>query len=656
MPQTARTMKEISTHMRKIKNSPVDRRGFLKGAAAGAAALAAPLTAVKALKAQEQGSTAQAQNGARRGGRGGNQAAALAREDGNARPGPVSRIVEHPGSDHMVDVIKALGIEFVAFNPGSSFEGLHESLINYGKNSMPEIITCCHEESAVAMSHGYGKIENKPMLALLHGTIGIQHAAMAIYNAYGDRAPVLIMTGAADSAVPAHDAVDMAAMCRDFVKWDHQPDNVGQFAATAMRAYKLAITPPMAPVLLVIKAPLQQEPMPGGLRVPKLVLPEMPSADLAMVREIAKGLVNAQHPHINAGTMARSQEGIEMLVNLAELTGASVNGVGERINFPSRHPLAGNGDMSVPVDFTLNLQPGGGLGGVGRRGGAPPVVNDPPRVYTITAAEFLATHNYNINRDYPSGDVVIEADAQTSLPALIEEVQKLLTPDKKNMISSRVKEHAAANLAARAAAIDRYNLGWDSSPVSQARMAAELWPLIEHEDWSLASPQGFFGNLPNTLWDMKKTYHYIGGQGAGGMGYGAPAAVGAALANRKYGRLTVNFQTDGDLNYAPGVLWTAVHNKIPLLNIMLNNRGYHQEVMFVEQQCSIRNRGADMAHIGTKLIEPNINYAAMAKAYGMESKGPIEDPKEIAAAFQWGVEMVKRGQPVMIDVVTQPRA
>jgi len=642
--------------MSKSKKSSVDRRGFLRGAAAGAAALVAQAPAVRA---QDQAAPAPAGRGGGRGGRGGgaNQTA-LAREDGNARPGPVSRIVEHPGSDHMVDVIKAMGIEYVAFNPGSSFEGLHESLINYGKNSMPEIITCCHEESAVAMAHGYGKIENKPMLALLHGTIGIQHAAMAIYNAYGDRAPILMMTGASDSAVPAHDAVDMAAMCRDFVKWDHQPDELSQFAPTAMRAYKLAVTPPMAPVLLVVKAPLQQEALPAnGMNVPKLVLPVFPSADLAMVREIAKGLVNAQNPHINAGKMARSQEGIDLLVKLAELTGSTVSGVGERINFPSRHPLAGTGDRGIPVDFNLNLEGGGGGGGGGRGGrGGGAAAGGGPRTYTITSAEFLATHNYNINRNAPTGDVVIEADAQASLPAIVEEVQKVLTADKKNAISERIKKHAAANIAARAAAIDGENLGWNASPISLQRLCAELWPLIEKEDWSLVSPQGFIGNLPNTMWNMSKTYHYIGGQGSGGMGYGAPAAVGAALANRKYGRLSVNIQTDGDMNYAPGVLWTAVHHKIPLLTIMHNNRGYHQEVMFVEQQCSVRNRGADMAHIGTRLIEPNINYATMAKAYGMESKGPIEDPKELAATLKWGVDLVKKGQPVMIDVVTQPRA
>ena len=225
----------------------------------------------------------------------------------------------------------------------------------------------------------------------------------------------------------------------------------------------------------------------------------------------------------------------------------------------------------------------------------------------------------------------------------------------KSRFAERGKKHAEANAQARAQVIEDARYGWDASPISLARIAAELWPLIKNEDWSFVSPQGFVGNWPNRLWDMKKTYHYIGGQGAGGMGYGAPASVGAALANRKHGRLSINIQTDGDMNYAPGVLWTAVHHKIPLLSIMHNNRGYHQEVMFVEQQCAIRNRGADRAHIGTKLNDPNIDYAMMAKAYGMYSEGPITDPKDLAPALKRGIDRVKKGEPVMLDVITQPR-
>jgi thiamine pyrophosphate-dependent acetolactate synthase large subunit-like protein len=646
-----------------MAKSSLGRRGFLKGAAAGAAALAAKPQDILAQQqggAQQQSGAQQAAaqepaegqrpGGGRRGGAPQPDAAAVAREDGTARPTAASRVIDRPGSDHMVDVIKSLGIEYSAFNPGSSFEGLHESLINYGQNQMPEVLTCLHEESSVAMAHGYAKIEGKPMLSILHGTIGVQHAAMAIYNAYADRVPIVMLAGTGDTAVPAHTAVDLAVAVRDYVKWDHQPATIQTFAQTLQRAYKQAMTPPMAPVLIVVEAAHQQMVAPANLNVPKLVMPAAPSADLGSVREIAKQLVAAENPRINAGRAARTQKGMDMLVELAETLQASVNGVGERINFPSRHPLAGNG--AGQPDFILNLEGGGGGGGFG---GAAAAGGARAKTVSITSAELLATHNFNVNGNAPQGDMVIAADAEASLPALIEEVKKLVTPDRKRAFEERGKKHAEANLKTRQAAIEQARFGWDASPISLGRIAAELWPLIRNEDWSFVSPQGFVGNWPNRLWNMDKVYRYIGGQGAGGMGYGAPASVGAALANRKYGRLSINIQTDGDMNYAPGVLWTAVHHKIPLLSIMHNNRGYHQEVMFIEQQCNLRNRGADRAHIGTRLIEPHIDYAKMASAYGMYSEGPISDPKDLAPALKRGIERIKKGEPVMLDVITQPR-
>jgi thiamine pyrophosphate-dependent acetolactate synthase large subunit-like protein len=254
-----------------------------------------------------------------------------------------------------------------------------------------------------------------------------------------------------------------------------------------------------------------------------------------------------------------------------------------------------------------------------------------------------------------AGDMVLGGDGEASLPALIEEVRKLITPDMQRRFADRGKKHADANRRARQDAVERAQLGWDASPIAMGRVCAELWPLIQNEDWSLVSPQTFAGGWPNRLWNIDKHYRFIGEQGAGGMGYGAPASVGAALANKKYGRLSINLQTDGDLNYAPGVLWTAVHHRIPMLSIMHNNRGYHQEVMFIAQQASLRNRGQDRSHIGTRLIDPNIDYAMMAKTYGMHGEGPITDPKDLAAVLKRSVERVKQGEPVLIDVVTQPR-
>ena len=198
--------------------------------------------------------------------------------------------------------------------------------------------------------------------------------------------------------------------------------------------------------------------------------------------------------------------------------------------------------------------------------------------------------------------------------------------------------------------------GWDASPVSLARLCAELWPLIKNEDWSLVSPQGFIGNWPNRLWKFDKHYQYIGGQGAGGMGYGAPASVGAALANRKHGRLSINIQTDGDLNYAPGVLWTAAHHRIPLLTIMHNNRGYHQEVMFVEQQASLaQSRRGPLRTSAPSYGIPISITRRWRRPTVCTAKVPITNPNDLAPALKRGIEIVKKGEPAMIDVVTQPR-
>ena len=197
---------------------------------------------------------------------------------------------------------------------------------------------------------------------------------------------------------------------------------------------------------------------------------------------------------------------------------------------------------------------------------------------------------------------------------------------------------------------------WDACPISVARLCAELWTQIRNEDWCLASQPGtFVGNWPLRLWDFDKPYRHIGGSGGAGMGYGAPAAVGAALANKKHGRLTVNIQTDGDLMYAPGVLWTAAHHRIPLLTVMHNNRAYHQELMEVQIAANQHNRGVDRARIGTTIDDPNIDYAKLAQGMGMAGIGPIERPEDLAPAIRRGIETVKRGEPVLIDVVTQPR-
>ena len=521
---------------------------------------------------------------------------------------------------------------------------------------MPELLTCCHEESSVAMAHGYAKIEGKPMLALVHGNIGLQHASMAVYNAYADRVPVLMIAGnwrdagaRANGVNSYHSAQDMAVIVRDYVKWDDEPASLPAFAESAVRAYKIAMTPPLEPVLLVVDHDLQLRPMGAAPRIPRLVMPSPPAGEAGAVREAARLLVAADNPRINAGRAARTPNGIALLVELAELLQAAVNGGGDRVNFPSRHPLAGAGSGAADVVLNLEVQGGGGPGlAAGARAADAKTIN-------VSALGLYIKSNLQDFQHMVDADIDMAADSEATLPLLIDEVKRQLTVDRRRLIQDRGAKLADVHRDARVQAIEAAAFGWDSSPISLARLSAELWDQIKTEDWSLVSWQGFVSGWPGRLWNFDRHYRYIGGQGAGAMGYGAPAAVGAALANRKHGRLSINIQTDGDLNYAPGVLWTACHHKIPLLTVMHNNRAYHQEVMFVQQMASERNRGADRAHIGTTLREPNIDYAKMAQAYGMYGEGPIEHPKDLAPAIARALARVKRGEPALLDVITQPR-
>jgi acetolactate synthase I/II/III large subunit len=640
--------------MAKSQKTSIGRRGFLKNTAAGAAAL---VTTTPLVEAQEN-------NGADAAPAAGVPAPTqtqLAREAENIRPPAAVRKITRPGSDLMVQAIRDLGIEFVAANPGSSFEGLQESFINYGNppNQMPEFITALHEESAVTMAHGYAKAEGKPMLALLHGTIGIQHAAMSIYQAYHDRTPVLMLAGNDPDFIQAHTAHDMAGMVRSYTKWDSQPKTLEQSLRDIQRAYNEAITPPMGPTLVVLDSEIQKDNA-GSLTVPTYVPPRYVTADSTQVREIAKGLVEAQNPRIAVGRL-RTPEGVKRAVELAELVSASTSteATSGPMSFPQRHPLCGPG-ASTSYDYTLGLETLGAQAtiqspaiakiagprdplGIGFGGLASPAVRG--------GAGQGARGNVT--------DLPIEADAEASIPLIIDEVKRQLTPEQKTRIQERALKHARANhdahVAAVMQAVEAKRAGWNGSPISTARVYAELWPLIMNEDWCFSSPSSFSGGHNNQLWDHNEPYSYLGGQGAGGMGYGAPASVGAALAARGRNRIVINIQTDGDLNYAPGVLWTAVHHKLPLLTVMHNNRAWHQEYMFVEYMAGVRGRGGDRAYIGNTLRDPFIDYAKMAAGYGMAGEGPIIDPSNLSAALERGVAAAKRGEPYMIDVVTQPR-
>ena len=576
----------------------------------------------------------------------------------------------------MVDVLKSLGMEYCAANPGSSFRGLQESFINYGKNANPEWITCCHEESSVAMAHGYAKVEGKPMMIMAHGTVGLQHASMAIYNAYADRVPVYIILGnildinfRRGNAEWVHSVQDAAAMVRDYTKWDDTPVTLGHFAESAVRAYKIATTPPYEPVVIVADGTLQEEPVTEkNLRIPKLVMSAPPQGDSGAVMEAAKMLVAAENPVIVAGRVARTPKGMELLVELAETLQARVQDQRLRMNFPSHHPLYGNPGVlpSLPTvpdaDVILALETQDLWGvthkmtGLNRFGmEVRQTTQAGAKIISISAVELNHKANYQDFGRYVEADLAITGDAEATLPELIEAVKRLITPDRRRAFEERGKKIAEAARKAHERDRELAAVAWDASPVSTARLSMELWAQIKNEDWSLVSWDRMISAWPTRLWTFNKHYQFIGANGGAGIGYGLPAAVGAALANKKHGRLSINIQCDGDLNYAPGVLWTSAHHQIPMLSVMHNNRAYHEERMYLQLLSAKYDRDLDKSDIGTAIMQPDINYAGLAKSYGMYAEGPIKDPNQLGPAIRRSLERVKAGEPALIDVWTQPR-
>jgi acetolactate synthase-1/2/3 large subunit len=643
----------------------VDRRNFLKGAAVTGAAALVP----DAIAAQAPAATpAPAAQGPREA-----VPPAAARE---TDPGldHESLVLDRSGADFMVDVIKSLNIEYVASNPGSSFRGIHESIINYGGNKMPEFITCLHEESSVAMAHGYFKVEGKPMAVLAHGTVGLQHAAMAIYNAYCDRVPVYILAGNSLDATMrrpgvewAHSVQDAASMVRDFTKWDDNPFSLPHFAESAVRAYKIAMTPPMSPVVLVLDGGLQEDPIQPGiaarLRVPKLTTATPPAGDSGAVAEAARLLVNAQNPVIVADRLARTPAGITKLVELAEALQAPVIDQHGRMNFPSSHPLnqsenAGALISGADVILGLELTDFWGTTNAFRdqlHRTSRSRLRQGTRLISITSVDLYTKSNFQDFQRYPEVDVAMAADAEATLPALTEAVKKLVTADRKTAFQERRTRLEQAHARGRDMARSEAMHAWDASPVSTGRMIAELGDLIKNEDWSLVSESGNSSGWVFRLWDFQKHYQHLGDSGGAGVGYGAPAAVGGALANKKHGRISVNIQGDGDMLYAPGVLWTAAHHKIPLLTVMHNNRGYHQEVMHIQRMANRHQRGITNWHIGTMIDNPNVDFAKIAQGMGVFAEGPITNPNDVRPALQRALAVVKKGEPALVDVVTQPR-
>lgn len=624
--------------------SRVNRRSFLKGAAAASAAVAAGAKVAAAAEATAEKARATAKL-------------------------PSENFITRPGSDFMTDVLKTVGLQYLAINPAAGFRSLHESVVNYGGNKNPEILTCLHEESAAGIAHGYAKAAGRPLGVMLHGTVGLQHGAMALYNAWCDRVPMMVFAGNgidADTRRPGvewiHSAQDPAAIVREFVKWDDQPGSLQHFAESTVRAYKYAMTAPMAPVVVCLDMDQQEDAIEhaGKLKIPKLTRLTQPQGDTTALREAAKMLVAAEHPVILADRATRSPGGVRLMVELAEALGAPVVDLGGRVNFPNTHSLdcsALKQTLLRDADAVLLLEvndPWGNLNSfTDPYKTYRPVIKPACKVITVSMQEVYHKANYQDSQRFMAADLAIGGDVEATLPDLIDAIRRAASADRKTAFAQRASAVAKMHDGMKARDREAAAVGWNASPVSTARLSAELWNALKNEKWSLAVSDRI--PWPRRLWPVTEYHQALGGNGGYGLGGYSPIALGAALANKDKGLVTVTLQPDGDMLYAPGVLWTAAHHNIPLLWLMFNNRCYHQEIMHVQRMAAIHDRPQATARIGTEIAAPAVDFAKVAQGMGVWAEGPITDPAAVGAAIRRALAVVKEGKPALVDVVCQPR-
>ena len=652
--------------MAKKDSGGVDRRAFLAGigaASAGAASAAAAGAAPTPVEAKPTTLPPVSQS----------YATTIAQIENappsNNGPGADALHITNPGSDYMVDVMIALGYKYVAATPGTTFRGLQESVITYAQGKM-EWLSCTHEEISGSMAHGYYKASGKPMAIMVHNTVGLQHATMAMYNCWADRVPMLVMLGNyADGDLRSgaadwdHSMVDNAAMCRGYIKYDEQPGSLNHYKESMQRGHGLMMTAPRGPIIMTCEQTLQEDtqsrkPQPA---LTAYVAPTQPAPDPGAMRKIAQMLVAAKNPLIVADHATDSQASVKALVALAEALQVPVADRLGRMNFPTNHYLCGSGGMAANADLILALDPSDLSGIVERlpdtiaRVTAKTIRPD-CKVISIDSQLLASGGNFQDKQRFYQADFPVAADSATTLPYLLEAVNSAMTPARRAENAQREAAMREAYYLKRSTDMQWAAVGWDSVPISVARMCMEIWNKIKNEQWALVSPTGFQSNWPLRLWDFTDYNQYHGGSGAAGIGYIGGAAVGAALGHKDGDkRLCISIQGDGDFLMGPGAMWTAAHHRIPLLMIIHNNRAWYQETMAVQLMGGRRDRHPDRGRIGTEIVDPNINYAKIAEGFGVHAEPQITQPGEIGPALARALKVVKSGYPALLDIVTQGR-
>lgn len=553
------------------------------------------------------------------------------------------------GSDAFADVLRALDIPYVLLNPGASFRGLHDSIVNHLGNDRPQMLMVLHEEHAVAIAHGYTKITGRPLAAILHSNVGLMHGSMAIFDAWADRVPVLVLgaTGPVDAARRRpwidwlHTAQDQAALVRHFIKWDAQPASIAAAQEAILRAYKIADTAPRGPVYVCFDAALQESRLESKPEVPNVARYRPPQAvapapeDMALV---AKWLKSSQNPVILAGRVSRSQSGWDARIQLAESLGARViTDLKVGAAFPTQHPLhagpagmflsAASAQVLRQADVVISLD-WLDLGGTLKQAWGNETVS--ARIVQVSMDHQLHNGWSMDHQSLPPTDLHLGCEPEPFVKSLNQFLPKG-RPAATGPVPTLTKPAA-------------------QSPDQPLKVADVAHVLRQHVDPNniclLRLPLSWSGDL----WDFTSPLDFLGYDGGGGIGSGPGMAVGGALALKGTDRLPVAIIGDGDFMMGVTALWTAANAQLPMLIIVVNNRSFFNDELHQERVAIERDRPVANRWIGQRIDDPAPDLALMAKAQGLIGMGPLKNAGEFDQALHQAIEHVRSGQAVVLDV------
>jgi len=560
-------------------------------------------------------------------------------------PVPVPEQKELWGSDAIAAMLRALDVPYLALNPGASYRGLHDSIVNYLGNERPQMLLCLHEESAVAIAHGYTRATGRMMGVVLHSNVGLMHGSMAIFNAWCDRVPMLILgaTGPWDAARRRpwidwiHTASDQGALVRDYTKWDNQPASVPAAYEALLRAVQMANTAPRGPTYINLDAALQEAKigaLPALPDVSRFRAPEPVRPGSEVVSEAAKLLSTAKNPAILMGRVSRSELAWKARVALAEKLQAKVfTDIKTAAAFPTDHALHAAPPATFPdgrllreADVILSLD------WIDTAGTLKAAFGDAPVSAKVIRVSTDAHLHRGWSADYqglPPSDVYLMCEPDVAVPLLLEAVRARPASVSPRIEASRQKDDAVSIRAL-------------------ARVFNELTQGMEVCISKL--PLGWNGAYRH----FRHPLDYLGADGGGGVGAGPGLTVGAALALKGTGRMVVGIVGDGDFLMGNTALWTAAHYRLPCLFLVANNRSFYNDELHQERVAKERGRPVENKWIGQRINEPDIDLAMMARSQGAVGIGPVKHPGELRDSIKQAIDQVKGGAVCVVDVRVVP--